>query len=147
MSEIEASGLFAIGAPEDFPPGTVVVVVEREGSAHIRYAEGHASPELCEQLTTYHVGILNKERLWKQDWSDDPDRLKPSETEQPPVASARYVIVQGEALPRDAVCWPIEVPGEFIWQVREGHMSEEARQQMNRYLDIVVGGGRWRQQD
>jgi hypothetical protein len=152
MSEVEARGQFVIGTDDELPAGKVVHVVEHEGSARIHYAKGHASQELCDQLNAYHVGILEEAAQWKQDWTDDPDRLQPGKVEKAPIATARYVLVPGAALPRGRVCFPIEVDGEFIWLVRDKedgivHMSPEAIEGMNDYLRIVVEGGLWKQQD
>lgn len=151
MSEVKARGQFGIESADKLPVGKVVHVEEHEGAAVIRYAKGHASQELCDQLNAYHVGILEEAAEWKQDWTNDADRLTPRKAEQP-IATARYVLVPGAALPRGRKCFPITVDGEFIWLVHDEedgtiHMSPEAIAGMNEYLDHVVGNGLWKQQD
>ncbi|TWE17174.1 hypothetical protein [Kitasatospora atroaurantiaca] len=137
--------LYEIRPAKDLPPGKAYHLIEREGELIGWFAEGHLSELCCEQLNAFHAEFFNQ-MMWLQNWDPEIDRLRPPDDLPTGVAEARYVFVTEEAMPRGRTCNPVEAEREFIWQIRDGEMSEQARQELNAYLEILIGRGLFVQQ-
>lgn len=60
-------------------------------------------------------------------------------------ASIRIEIVPDDKMPCGIYAFPVDRPGMLTWYVREGHMSETLRDEMNHILQQLVSVGQWRQ--
>lgn len=136
---------------DELPDGKACHIIENPGEIIIRYAEGHLKPLLRDQLNTFHARFFET-NMWLQNWDpENTDRLHPSEDVPHGVAKARYVFVTEDALPEGMLCYPVEGVREFIWLIvhfgPEGEeMTEQGRQEMNDYLEVVIGRGLFVQQ-
>lgn len=60
-------------------------------------------------------------------------------------ASVRVEFVPAEKLPPGALVVPLTAPGTLVWGVREGEMTDALREEMNHYLEHIIGSGLWQQ--
>jgi hypothetical protein len=60
-------------------------------------------------------------------------------------ASVRIEVAPHTDMPEGFLVVPIERPGELVWVVREGEMSDALREQINTHLQHITHNGLWEQ--
>ncbi|MFJ6748301.1 hypothetical protein ACIQNI_08935 [Streptomyces sp. NPDC091266] len=127
--------------PDDqLPAGRATLVVDGPGFVEARIRRGHASELLCEQLSTVSRHIFSN-GLWAYHWREGANETDPCSDCAP--AEVWFEIHPADDFPKDMVCLHREQPGEFIWFVCEGHLSEQACGEFNEYLKSSLQNGYW----
>ncbi|MCL6302851.1 hypothetical protein [Streptomyces kronopolitis] len=127
--------------PDDqLPTERVTLVVDGPGFVEARIRRGHATEPLCEQLMCVSRHIFSN-GLWVYHWAEAANAAGVHDTGTP--AEVRFEIHPASAFPKDILCLFREQPGEFVWFVREGHLSEEACGEFNEYLKSSLRAGFW----
>ncbi|MFI0906794.1 hypothetical protein ACH4TE_25210 [Streptomyces sioyaensis] len=127
--------------PDDqLPAGRATRVVEGSGFVEARIRRGHATELLCDQLTCVSRHIFSN-GLWAYHWAEDANATGARGARTP--AEVRFELRPDDAFPKDKVCLFREHPGEFVWYVREPHLSEQACGEFNEYLKSSLQAGYW----
>ncbi|PJN40748.1 hypothetical protein CG747_10425 [Streptomyces sp. CB02959] len=129
---------YEIDTEDRVAPGRVLLLTQEPGLVVGTYRPGHASEILCEQLNSVCRHIF-RHGLWAQRWGAD-EGTEPSEHA---LLKVRFEIRPADAFPKDLVCLPQERPGEFVWLIREHHMSQQACDETNEHLRRAVKAGLW----
>ncbi|MEU5302246.1 hypothetical protein ACH4YO_23745 [Streptomyces noursei] len=120
------------------PAGRALSVTEEPGLVVATFRPGDATEALCEQLNVVCRHIF-RNGLWEQRWGAD-EGAEPGEHA---LLKIRFEILPADAFPEVLVCLPRERPGEFVWFIREPHMSQQACDEANAHLRRAVLAGRW----
>ncbi|MFE6742301.1 hypothetical protein [Streptomyces tubercidicus] len=127
--------------PDDqLPAGRATRVVPGPGFVEARIRRGHASELVCEQLSCVSRHIFSN-GLWVYDGAECANATGVRDARTP--VEVRFEIHPADAFPKDIVCLFREQPGEFIWYVRELHLSEQACGEFNEYLKTSLQDGFW----
>ncbi|WP_030981244.1 hypothetical protein [Streptomyces sp. NRRL S-1813] len=122
------------------PAGRALFVSEEPGLIVATFRPGDASEKLCEQLNVVSRHIF-RNGLWATRWGAD-ESTEPSEHT---LLKVRFEILPADAFPEVLVCLPRDRPGEFVWFIRDPHMSQQACDECNAYLEKSIRAGLWMQ--
>lgn len=125
---------------DQLPAGRATLVVDGPGFVEARIRRGHASGLLCEQLMAVSRHIFSN-GLWVYHWKEGAKATGAPVDGTP--AEVRFEIHPADAFPKDIVCLHREQPGEFVWLVSEGHISEQVCGEFNEYLKNSLQDGYW----
>lgn len=100
---------------------------------------------LLEDLNLAKRGVMDPGLWTLQPDASIPGEIAPERAEGRGIAAARYEFRPRDTFQPGHLCACLERPGEVVWVVAEGEMTERFRTQINAWLLRIVGDGLLRQ--
>ncbi|WP_143052452.1 hypothetical protein [Streptomyces sp. cf386] len=122
---------------DQLPGGRAVLILEAPGDNTWKIVKGHMTQQALTEMSDLVRWLIAKGR-WVQNW------------ERPPAAEADSATFTVEVrivdeLPDGKTVDMREAPGDFVWLILEGNMTEQAREEMEAQMRFLTNHGHWKQ--
>lgn len=122
---------------DQLPGGRAVLILEAPGDNTWKIVRGHMSEQALTEMSDL-VRWLIAEGRWVQNWERPP---------APKAGSGTFTVEIRivDELPGGKTVDTREAPGDFVWLILKGNMTEQAREEMEAQMRFITNHGHWKQ--